>query len=52
MTPIWLTFRDGSPVGEGELQEWLRELRADPEIDDEEFAVAVGMVKSIRARLN
>lgn len=47
-----LTFPDGRPVHIGQLQEWLDEMRADPEVDDEEFAVAVGIVKHIRARLN
>ena len=47
-----LTFPDGSPVHEGELQEWLDQLRSDPSISDQEFTIAAGIVQQIRAHLN
>jgi hypothetical protein len=47
-----LTFPSGEPVKVGELQKWLDLLRADPEVTDEEFVVAAGIVKSLRAHLN
>jgi hypothetical protein len=47
-----LTFPDGSPVHIGELQLWLDQLRADPEVSDDEFIVAAGIVKHLRASLN
>lgn len=47
-----LTFPDGSPVRVGELQLWLDMLRSDPEVSDQEFVVAAGIVKQLRAHLN
>lgn len=47
-----LTFRDGTPVQVGQLQEWLAQLRADEEVDDDEFIAAVNIVRQIRAHLN
>ena len=47
-----LTFPDGTPVRVGELQKWLDLLRADPEVTDEEFVIAAGIVRQIRAHLN
>ncbi len=47
-----LTFPDGSPVRVGELQAWLDMLRRDEDVSDQEFVVAVGIVKQLRASLN
>lgn len=47
-----LSFPDGTPVHEGQLQEWLNLLRSDPDVSDEEYMVAAGIVKQIRAHLN
>jgi hypothetical protein len=47
-----LTFPDGSPVQEGELQKWLDCMRTDPDVTDDELVTAIGIVKQLRAQLN
>ena len=51
-TTYSLSFPDGRPVHIGELQEWLNEVRADPDVSDEEFVLAASIIRQIRAKLN